>query len=258
MIKFKVFEQMKEKAAAYQIQCQEQDKQRAAAKKELADAQEKAKALLDRQIKGESVIDELARAKAEVSVAEEKYKRLVAKIGENNAPLDLGRFVTVSDLQREISQATRGAELKEHMKEELDALNEAKQQYLLAAEKALEKFYSVQKYVREVEKEAVAITQEGLARHTEFYLSSLRPALWVEPYDHHNDFNKLHTEVREKATGPTWVSKGINLEEIVLPAPPKCPTEWEYTDENGGKVQRQSVGVELNGKRLTHAPRPRD
>jgi hypothetical protein len=191
-ITFESLEQVKSKIAEHEALCKDFNQQRAAAQKEVDDAKAKATQLTDRQIEGENVIDELGRALGFVAVAEEKQKRLLNTVGVTNPQLELKGLGTINNLKNEIRRT-----FQETMKEETEALEIAKKQYLAAAEKALLKYYGFYYASRDAQEEWLYITKERVPFNLEaISLSDLRPSLWVDGNDYSNEF----CLVREKAS----------------------------------------------------------
>jgi chromosome segregation ATPase len=244
MLTFRTFESMASKVSEHKELCDDYNQQRTAAKREVEEIKAKEGELLNRQISGEDVIDELARTKAKIAVAEEKYRRLVEKIGATNPSINL-KGTNVLTLKSEIrTAAASGRLLDETMKDEMEALEEAKQQYLAAAEKALIKFHQVQKYVRTVQEEASSITGEPLGLPEVPTTSVLRPTLWVESNDYNNEFYKVKQSAEAAVNGPMQEVKGVSIPNEMTIPDKKLPTEKEYVDENGVRWERQSVGFE--------------
>ncbi|MGG3887811.1 hypothetical protein [Metabacillus fastidiosus] len=247
MLTFRAFESMKNKVSEHKELCSNYDQQRTAAKREVEEIKAKEGELLNRQIAGEDVIDELARTKAKVAVAEEKYRRLVEQIGEANPAINLKGHNMIT-LKSEINAAVgSGRLLDETMKAEMEALEEAKQQYLVAAEKALIKFHQVQNYVRKVQEEASSITGEPLGLPAVPDRFVLRPALWLDSNDYINEFYEVKLRADAAVNGEREEIKGVSIPDKMVITHKQSPTEKEYTDENGVRWQRQSVGLEKSG-----------
>ncbi|TYR82124.1 hypothetical protein FZC66_00565 [Priestia megaterium] len=234
MLTFKTFESIKNKVSEHKEICGNYDQQRAAAKREVEEMKAKEGELLNRQIAGEEVIDELARTKAKIAVAEEKYRRLVEQIGATNPAINL-KGNNMLTLKSEIRMAiASGRLLDETMKVEMEALEEAKQQYLAAAEKALIKFHQVQNHVLKVQEEGASITGEPLGQPEVPTMSVLRPTLWIESNDYNNEFYKVKLHADAVVNGKKEEIKGVSRpDKVDLPEKRYTPGPNERVDENG-------------------------
>lgn len=243
MLNFKAFEMMKEKVEQHKDLCEKNNELRAAAKAELNEAKAEKQVLLDRQIAGESVMNELLLANSKLEVAEEKYKRLVATVGENNALLDLQKDVRT--LSSELRTVTNTSGIREQMKDELEALDEAKKLYFVAAEKALIKFHKLQNYVTDVENQAYALSGERVGDPIVLPMTALRPELWVGPHDFNNEFCRIKEQAKVTVNGQMIEVKGPNIGDVLV-TPKQTPAAKEkvYTDETGVTWERQNVGFE--------------
>lgn len=248
MLTFKTFESMKKAVAEHKENCVSYNQQRTAANNEVEEMKTKEGELLNRQIAGEEVLDELARTKAKVAVAEEKRRRLVEQIGAVNPAINL-KGKNMLTLQSEIRRSIASGELLEQtMKAEMADLEEAKKAYLEAAEKALVKFHQVQGDVRKIQEEASAILGEPLVQPELPSTHNLRPTLWVESNDYNNEFYKVKLRAEASVNGPAAEIIGAFVPDEMVVKSATASTQKEYVDDKGTRWERQSVGVEKVSK----------
>lgn len=241
-MKFEKLEVAKERAAVYEMMCADNDRRRTEAREEVAAAKAEAQELMNRQIDGEDVIDELAKAQARVTVAETKYQRLVQEIGVSNPEMDMGEISFLS-VQSQLNAYMHGG-LQEDMEAELEELEEAKNQYLAAAEKALVKFYELrQEYRQSVQEAEQLFDRVPTGRVPEFFTESLlRPyGLWWEKYDAANDMSPVKKRAVESVEGSLPEVAGFHTEnEMLLPRPEGVTGPGVRQDETGRVWQRQA------------------
>lgn len=140
-MKFEALEAARKKVQDHKVMCEENDQKRTEARKAIVDAKSEAQTLMDRQIEGEEVIDELARAQARVSVAETKYTRLIQSIGETNPEMSTDGISFYTAYSQILAYPRNG--LQDDMKDELEAIQDAHDAYLKAVEVTLVKFYEL-------------------------------------------------------------------------------------------------------------------
>jgi predicted RNA-binding protein len=207
-MKFTLLEVAKAKLQSYNQVCAENNQRRAAAKKEIEATKAEEQALMNRQIEGEDLIDELAKAQAKIKVAEAKYQLLVKEIGEKEPEAKLN--ISFNSVKSEFNNYANGG-LQEDMKEELETLRQAESQFLLATEKALTKFYILQDELRQQVLEAEMLFNQHAtgALPTHFDESLLRSyGLWWYSNDGANVLYPVKQKSWENVKGPTPVFTG--------------------------------------------------
>lgn len=243
-MKFDSYETLIKKVTEHAALCTEMDQKRREGSLELRMAKKHVSELMDRQIAGEDVVDEIIRAKTLVEAAEEKYKRLIDEIGFVNPKLELKGHNLIT-LKSEIRSSVHNGKLYEFMKEEMDTLAEAKAQYLEAAEKVLIKFHEAQKLVNNAQKELKEITKEEVLGGFEILsMSALRPALWVETNDYHNDFYKVKSRADSAVNGPQKEVTGPKMPgDRVIKKTGYIPNANEHVDDRGVIWTKKPVEV---------------
>lgn len=217
-MKFEALEAARRKVQNHTTMCEENDRKREEARKMIVDAKSEAHALMDRQIDGEDVIDELARAQARVSVAETKYKRLIQSIGESNPEMSKEGISFYTVQSQIFAYPTQG--LPEDMKDELEAMQAAHDAYLKAMEEALVKFYTLRQEADSCLKEAEKIfgrktaadKASSVALTLNISPSVLRPwGLWWEAEDANNEINVRKQKAMEAVEGVTYIPEARGL-----------------------------------------------
>jgi hypothetical protein len=243
-MKFSFFESAKERVQSYKALCLENDQKRAAARQEIEAAKAEERALMDRQIEGEDVFEELTKAQTKIKVAEAKYQRVVNEIGEKNPEMDF-KGITFNSVQSQFGSYLNGG-LQADMEEELAILTEARDQYLGATEKALTKFYRIRNEFRQEVMEAESLFGRSVTGTVPMGFSEalLRPAgLWWDKYDAHNAMAPVKKKALENVQGPIPVVDGIKIPDIrVRPETKYTPSPDETVDENG-VIWRGKEGV---------------
>jgi hypothetical protein len=236
-MKFSFLETAKERSQSYKTLCLENDQKRAAARKEVEEAKAEEKTLMDRQINGEDVFEELTKAQTKIRVAEAKYQRVVNEIGEKNPEMDL-QGITFNTVQSQFSGYLNGG-LQADMEEELAELTEARDRYLAAAEKALTKFYRLRSDFRQEVMAAESLFDKSVTGTVPagFSESVLRPAgLWWDLYDAHNAMAPIKKSAMENVEGPMQELKGITFPTVL---PDNKLDEW--TDPNNPGITYKRV-----------------
>lgn len=211
-MKFEALEAARKKVQDYKLRCEENDQKRTEARKAIADAKSEAQTLMDRQIEGEDVIDELARAQSRVTVAETKYTRLIQAIGESNPEMSKEGISFYTVQSQIFAYPTHG--LPEDMKDELEAMQAAHDAYLKSVEEALVKFYTLRQEADSCLKEAEKIfgrktaadSLGSLGLSVTFSPSMLRPwGLWWEVDDANSEINVRKQKALDTVEGMTYI-----------------------------------------------------
>ena len=234
-MKFSFLEKAKERSQSYKTLCLANDQKRAAARQEVEAAKAEERSLMNRQIDGEDVFEELTKAQTKTKIAEEKYQRVISEIGEINPEMDF-QGITFKSVQSQFGSYLNGG-LQADMEEELAALTKVKEKYLAAAERALINFYRLRNDFRQEVMEAESLFGQSVTGTvpTGFSESLLRPAgLWWDLYDAHNAMAPIKTRALENVEGPTPVYEGNKtLDKKILLERKYTPSPNERVDENG-------------------------
>ncbi|MFY2157961.1 hypothetical protein ACOSZF_20340 [Cytobacillus firmus] len=237
-MKFSFLETAKERSQSYKTFCLENDQKRAVARKEVEEAKAEEKALMDRQINGEDVFEELTKAQTKIRVAEAKYQRVVNEIGEKNPEMNL-QGITFNSVQSQFGGYLNGG-LQVDMEEELSELTEARDRYLVAVEKALSKFYRLRGEVKQEVMEAESLFGRPITGKLPIGFDEflLRPyGLWWDRYDANNVLAPVYKRALENVEGPIPVYEGVKTQDVrVLPAEPD-----EWVDPNNPGYTRKRV-----------------
>ncbi|MEI2357440.1 hypothetical protein [Mesobacillus zeae] len=236
-MKFTMLEAARERKKSYENLCVENNQKRSAALKEIEAAKVEEQALINRQIEGENVIDELIKVQAEIKVAEAKHQRLVSEIGEHDPKIDL-KGLSFHSVYSQITAYKHDGLFKD-MGEELAALKEAEEQFLNATEKALIKFYSIRNEVKETVKEAESLFGQASTGSLPMGFDEflLRPyGLWWDRYDANNILTPVFKRASENVEGKAYVPpvKGPETKS------PK-PGPNEFVDPNNPSVTYRKI-----------------
>ncbi|WP_214730091.1 hypothetical protein [Exiguobacterium sp. s168] len=241
-MKFELLEAAQKKVRNYNAMCEENNRKRSDALQAVSEAKAEEQALMDRQIEGEDVIDELARAQSRVTVEKAKYTRLIESIGETNPEMSI-EGISFHTAQSQIL-AYPNHMLPYDMKNELEAMQEAHDAYLKAAEDALIKFYKLRKEVRGCLAEAEAIFGREVhgSLPVTFDPSVLRPwGLWWDVYDASNAMVETKRRALEIVEGGSLISNPRSVSSVrTIPAPESTLGPKTWVTEDGTVMTRQS------------------
>lgn len=241
-MKFEALEAARKKVQDYKLTCEENDQKRTEAQKAVSEAKAEAQALMDRQIDGEDVIDELARAQSRVTVAEAKYGRLIQSIGESDPEMSKEGISFYTVQSQILAYPTNG--LHEDMKDELEAMQAAHDSYLKSVEEALVKFYKLRQEARGYMAEAERIFGREVTTMlpTSFEPSLLRPwGLWWGEYDAHNEMGATKKKALETVEGVNSLPElKSNPYERVIPQPKPTLGPKTWVTDDGTVMTRQS------------------
>jgi hypothetical protein len=253
-MKFSMLEKAKERMQAYKIACKENEEKRVAAKKGLETARAEEQALIERSLEGDEVIKELGEAQARIKIAEAKCRRVIEEIGEKNPEMDL-KGITFNSVQSEFNSYGRNG-LQEDMKDELAELKKVRDQYLASTEKVLTKFYELRKELRDkiIEAEDLFGRDVTGTLPNGFSESLLRSeGLWWSPNDAHSTIQLAGKKARENVEGKPYLPPSRPSTGVQTKPASEISTEKYYTDENGVRWERQSVGFEkVTSKKKGH------
>ncbi|MEH7108220.1 hypothetical protein [Bacillus sp. JJ1764] len=244
-MKFSFLETAKERSQSYKTLCQENDQKRAAARKEVEEAKAEEKSLMDRQINGEGVFEELTKAQTKIKVAEAKYQRVISEIGEKNPKMDF-QGITFNSVQSQFNGYLNSG-LQVDMEEELSELTEARDRYLVAVEKALTKFYRLRGEFKQEVMGAESLFGRQVTGKLPLGFDEflLRPyGLWWDRYDANNILAPVYKRALENVEGPIPIYEGVKSQDVrVLPA-----SLEEWTDLNNPSVTYKKAKNEIGGK----------
>ncbi|MGD6879934.1 hypothetical protein [Bacillus infantis] len=243
-MKFSFLETAKERRQSYNSLCQENDQKRAAARKEIEVAKAEERSLMNRQIEGEDVFEELTKAQTKIKVAEAKYQRVISEIGEKDPEMDL-QGITFNSVQSQFNSYANGG-LQLDMEDELSELTEARDRYLVAVEKALTKFYRVRCEFQQEVRDAESLFDQSVTGTLPlgFDESLLRPyGLWWEKYDARNTLVPVFKEALENVEGKPYVPS-VKGPETKLPKP--GPDEFIDSNNPGVTYRKMKPGELIN------------
>jgi len=225
-MEIKTYKKLIETVQAYEAKCKENNLRRSEAVLEVTLAQKIVNELIDKSINNQKDLSgEIAQAQAKVTIAQEKQRRLLAQIGEANAPLDL-TGMTFDHVHREVRQKINWDTLAEEIPE-LEELKAIGQQYLGKLKEVFIKVERLNKQLGEAQTDALQLTEKytgkppyvGSTGFSYISPSELRPWAWV-----HNDYRNAAAPVMEAARrevqGIPAELKGIRNDRVVVPDKP--------------------------------------